>query len=129
MNWEMLLLFAVAALIYQEVSWRDRARRLEADFEKRLSTELAMAHEAGLLERNGPVRAFTFRAEKEEPRGLFGEVTRPLFLAVTMHGDTVKYAAGDFEEIDRIVIPPEIKRAIQAFIVPGSVVAAGPREA
>ena len=109
---EILLLFAIAALIYQEVSWRDRARRLEADYEKRISTEVAMAYESGLGESEDCVRTFTFRAEKPEPSGFFGEVTRHLFIAVTMSGDTVKYAAGDLGEIDRFHIPPEMKRSM-----------------
>ena len=41
---EIALLFAIAALVYQEVSWRDRARRIQADYEKRISTEVAMVY-------------------------------------------------------------------------------------
>jgi hypothetical protein len=115
---EILLLLAIAALIYQEVSWRDKARRIEADYEKRLSTEVAMAYEASLTDDETPVRALTFQAEKQEPRGLFHEVTRHLFIALAMNGGRVKYAAGDLNEIDRFSIPPEIKRALLDFISP-----------
>ena len=31
---EIVLLFAIAALVYQEVSWRDKARRIQDDYEK-----------------------------------------------------------------------------------------------
>jgi hypothetical protein len=115
---EILLLLAIAALIYQEVSWRDKARRIEADYEKRLSTEVAMAYEASLTDDETPVRALTFQAEKHEPRGLFHEVTRHLFIALAMNGGRVKYAAGDLNEIDRFSIPPEIKRALLEFMAP-----------
>jgi hypothetical protein len=115
---EILLLLAIAALIYQEVSWRDKARRIEADYEKRLSTEVAMAYETSLTDDETPVRALTFQAEKQEPRGLFHEVTRHLFIALAMNGGRVKYAAGDLNEIDRFSIPPEIKRALLDFISP-----------
>src|SRR5580658_8226712 len=114
---EILLLFAVAALVYQEVSWRDRARRIQADYEKRISTEVALAYEASLAD-DGPVRALTFQAEKQEPQGWFHEVTRHLFIAIAMHGDNVKYAAGDLHEIERFSIPPEIKRALLQFMAP-----------
>jgi hypothetical protein len=113
---EIAVLFAIAALIYQEISWRDRVRRLESDFEKRISTEVAMAYERCSAGQDGRVRAFTFTAEKEEPAGLFREMTRHLFIAITMHGDAVKYAAGDLTEIDRFHIPPEIKRAVLRFL-------------
>src|ERR1017187_5504034 len=92
---EILLLFAIAALVYQEVSWRDKARRIQTDYEKRISTEVAMAYETSLADDERPVRALTFQAEKQEPRGLFHEVTRHLFIAVTMNGAAVEYAAGD----------------------------------
>ena len=115
---EILLLLSIAALIYQEVSWRDKARRIEADYEKRLSTEVAMAYEASLADNETPVRALTFQAEKHEPRGLFHEVTRHLFIALAMNGGRVKYAAGDLNEIDRFSIPPEIKRALVDFMAP-----------
>jgi hypothetical protein len=115
---EILLLLAIAALIYQEVSWRDKARRIEADYEKRLSTEVAMAYETSLTDDETPVRALTFQAEKHEPRGLFHEVTRHLFIALAMNGGRVKYAAGDLNEIDRFSIPPEIKRALLEFMAP-----------
>jgi hypothetical protein len=115
---EILLLLAIAALIYQEVSWRDKARRIEADYEKRLSTEVAMAYETSLTDDETPVRALTFQAEKQEPRGLFHEVTRHLFIALAMNGERVKYAAGDLTEIDRFSIPPEIKRALLEFMAP-----------
>jgi len=115
---EIGLLFAVAALVYQEVSWRDKARRIEADYEKRISTEVALAYETSLADDERPVRALTFQAEKQEPRGWFHEVTRHLFIAVTMNGDRVKYAAGDLNEIERFSIPPEIKRAIEEFVAP-----------
>ncbi len=118
---EILLLFAIAALVYQEISWRDKARRIEADYEKRLSTEVALAYEASLGDDEVPVRALTFQAEKQEPRGLFHEVTRHLFIAVTMAGDAVRYAAGDLNEIDRFSIPPEIKRALLEFMAPVTV--------
>src|ERR1035441_8568958 len=68
---EILLLFAIAALVYQEVSWRDKARRIQTDYEKRISTEVAMAYETSLADDERPVRALTFKAEKQEPRGLF----------------------------------------------------------
>jgi hypothetical protein len=55
---------------------------------------------------------------KEEPRGLFGEVTRRLFIAITMEGESVKYAAGDLNEIDRFDMPPEIGRAVRGFVAP-----------
>jgi hypothetical protein len=122
---EILLLFAVAALVYQEISWRDRARRLQADYEKRISTEVAMAYEASLADDEKPARALTFQAEKQEPRGLFHEVTRHLFIAVTMNGDAVKYAAGDLNEIDRFSIPPEIKQALLESMAPASEMAVG----
>jgi hypothetical protein len=115
---EILLLLAIAALIYQGVSWRDKARRIEADYEKRLSTEVAMAYETSLTDDETPVRALTFQAEKQEPRGLFHEVTRHLFIALAMNGERVKYAAGDLTEIDRFSIPPEIKRALLEFMAP-----------
>jgi hypothetical protein len=47
---------------------------------------------------------------------LFGEVTRHLFLAVTMDGEAVKYAAGDLGDIDRFHIPPELKWAVLRFL-------------
>jgi hypothetical protein len=122
---EILLLFAVAALVYQEISWRDRARRLQADYEKRISTEVAMAYEASLADDEKPARALTFQAEKQEPRGLFHEVTRHLFIAVMMNGDAVKYAAGDLNEVDRFSIPPEIRRALLEFMAPASEMAVG----
>ncbi|MGO4879281.1 MAG: hypothetical protein ACLP59_00490 [Bryobacteraceae bacterium] len=116
---ELLLLFAIAALVYQEISWRDKARRIQADYEKRISTEVAMAYEASLADDAEPVRALTFQAEKQEPRGWFHEVTRYLFIAVAMSGPEVKYAAGDLNDIERFNIPPEIKRAIVEFMSPG----------
>ncbi|HTQ57027.1 MAG TPA: hypothetical protein VMI94_21310 [Bryobacteraceae bacterium] len=122
---ELLLLVAIAALVYQEISWRDKARRIEADFEKRLSTEVAMAYEASLAEGDGPVRALTFQAEKQEPRGLFHEVTRHLFIALAMDGGRVKYAAGDLNERERFSIPPEIRRALEEFMSPAREVAMG----
>jgi hypothetical protein len=115
---EIALLFAVAALVYQEISWRDKARRIQADYEKRISTEVAMAYETSLADDEMPVRALTFQAEKQEPRGLFHEVTRHLFIAVTMNGDAVKYAAGDLNEIERFDMPPEIGRAVREFVAP-----------
>jgi hypothetical protein len=115
---EIALLFAIAALVYQEISWRDKARRIQADYEKRISTEVAMAYETSLADDEMPVRALTFQAEKQEPRGLFHEVTRHLFIAVTMTGDAVKYAAGDLNEIERFSIPPEIRRALVEFVSP-----------
>ncbi len=124
---EVLLLFTIAALIYQEISWRDKARRMQADYEKRISTEVAMAYENSLADANNdaPVRALTFQAEKHEPRGLFHDVTRHLFIAVTMDGDAVKYAAGDLNEIERFSIPPEIKRALLDFVTPARPMALG----
>lgn len=113
---EVLLLFAIAVLFYQEMAWRDRVRRIEADCERRLAAEVAIAYDHSLAETGEPVRALTFRAEKQEPRGLFHEVTRHLFLAITMQGAAVKYAAGDLNEIDRFAIPPEIKAAILEFL-------------
>jgi hypothetical protein len=122
---EIALLFAIAALVYQEISWRDKARRIQADYEKRISTEVAMAYETSLAGDGEPVRALTFQAEKQEPRGLFHEVTRHLFIAVTMTGDAVKYAAGDLNEIERFSIPPEIRRALVEFVSPGREMAMG----
>ena len=122
---EILLLFAIAALVYQEVSWRDRARRIQADYEKRISTEVAMAYETSLADDEMPVRALTFQAEKQEPRGLFHEVTRYLFIAIAMNGGAVKYAAGDLNEIERFSIPPEIKRALVEFMSPAREMAVG----
>jgi len=122
---EVLLLLAVAALVYQEISWRDKVQRLEADYEKRIATEVAMAYESSLAEDDLPVRALTFQAEKREPRGLFHEVTRRLFIAVAMNGGSVKYAAGDLNEIDRFSIPPEIRRALLDFMSPERALAAG----
>jgi hypothetical protein len=116
---EIALLLAIAALVYQEISWRDRARRMEADYEKRIATEVAMTYERSLAEGEGRIRALTFQAEKEEPRGLFGEVTRHLFIAITMDGEAVKYAAGDLNELDRFDMPPEIGRAVRGFVAPG----------
>src|SRR5580693_7286124 len=122
---EIALLFAMAALVYQEISWRDKARRIQTDYEKRIATEVAMAYETRLAEDDEPVRALTFQAEKQEPRGLFHEVTRHLFIAVTMNGDAVKYAAGDLNEIDRFSIPPEIKQALLESMAPASEMAVG----
>jgi len=122
---EIALLFAIAALVYQEISWRDKARRIQADYERRISTEVAMAYETSLADDGQPVRALTFQAEKQEPRGLFHEVTRHLFIAVTMNGDAVKYAAGDLNEIERFSIPPEIRRALVEFMSPGREMAMG----
>ena len=122
---EIALLFAIAALVYQEVSWRDRARRIQADYEKRISTEVAMAYEASLAGDETPVRALTFQAEKQEPRGLFHEVTRHLFIAIAMNRDAVQYAAGDLNEIERFSIPPEIKRALLDFMTPAREMAVG----
>jgi len=116
---ELLLLFAVAALVYQEISWRDKARRIQADYEKRISTEVAMAYDTRLAGYETPVRALTFQAEKQVPRGLFHEVTRHLFIAIAMAGDAVQYAAGDLDEIERFNIPPEIKRALLGFMTRG----------
>jgi len=113
---ELLLVFAIAALVYQEISWRDKARRITADYEKRISAEVAMAYEAGLSDDETPVRALTFRAEKQEPRGLFHEVTRHLFISIAMHREGVRYAAGDLNEIERFDIPPEIRRALVEFM-------------
>jgi hypothetical protein len=124
---EIMLLVAVAALVYQEISWRDKARRIESDYERRLSTEVAMAYEASLGEDEMPVRALTFQAEKREPHGLFHEVTRHLFIALTMMGDSVQYAAGDLNEIERFAIPPEIKRALVEFMAPAREMAVGAR--
>jgi hypothetical protein len=115
---EIALLLAIAVLVYQEFSWRDRVRRMEADYEKRIATEVAMAYERSLADGEGRIRALTFQAEKEEPRGLFGEVTRRLFIAITMEGESVKYAAGDLNEIDRFDMPPEIGRAVRGFVAP-----------
>jgi hypothetical protein len=115
---EIALLLAIAALVYQEISWRDRTRRMEADYEKRIATEVAMAYERSLAEGEGRIRALTFQAEKDEPRGLFGEATRRLFIAITMDGEAVKYAAGDLNEIDRFDMPPEIGRAVRGFVAP-----------
>jgi len=115
---EIALLLAIAALVYQEFSWRDRVRRMETDYEKRMATEVAMAYERSLAENEGQLKALTFQAEKTEPRGLFGEVTRRLFLAITMDGEQVKYAAGDLTEIDRFDMPPEIGRAVRRFVAP-----------
>jgi len=56
---------------------------------------------------------------------LFREVTRCLFIALTMAGDEVKHAAGDLNEIDRFSIPPEIKRALEEFRAPARGVAIG----
>lgn len=78
-----------------------------------------MAYEASLADDAEPVRALTFQAEKQEPRGWFHEVTRYLFIAVAMSGPEVKYAAGDLNDIERFNIPPEIKRAIVEFMSPG----------
>jgi len=121
---EIALLFAVAALVYQEISWRDKARRIQADYEKRISTEVALAYETNLTNDDGPVRALTFQAEKQEPQGWFHEVTRHLFIAIAMHGDNVKYAAGDLNEIERFSIPPEIKLALLNFVAPARNLAA-----
>src|ERR1017187_89342 len=115
---EILLLFAIAALVYQEVSWRDKARRIQTDYEKRISTEVAMAYETSLADDERPVRALTFQAEKQEPRGLFHEVTRPPFNVGTLNGAAVEDAAGDLNEICRSSIPPEIRRAVLEFVTP-----------
>jgi hypothetical protein len=118
---EIMLLFAMAALVYQEISWRDKARRIETDYEKRLSTEVAMAYEASRADADEPVRALTFQAEKQESHGLFHEVTRHLFLALAMEGGRVRYAAGDLNEVERFNIPPEIRRALEEFLAPADV--------
>jgi len=118
---EIMLLCAMAALVYQEISWRDKARRIETDYEKRLSTEVAMAYEASRADGDEPVRALTFQAEKQEPRGLFHEVTRHLFIALAMEGGRVRYAAGDLNEMERFSIPPEIRRALDEFLAPARV--------
>ena len=115
---EFALFAAIAALVYQEIAWRDKARRIEADYEKRLSAEVALAYETTLAQDELPVRALTFRAEKHEPHGLFHEATRHLFIALAMAGDTVRYAAGDLNELERFSIPPAIKRAILEFMAP-----------
>jgi len=112
---EIALIAAIAALIYQEIAWRDRVRRIETDYEKRLSTEIALAY-TNAAEEEGRVRAFTFHAEKEEPSGLFRQVTRHLFLAIAMDGDTVRHAAGDLHEVDRFQMPPKIRSAVDAFL-------------
>jgi hypothetical protein len=122
---EIALLFAIAALVYQEISWTDKARRIQADYEKRISTEVAMAYETSLAGEETPVRALTFQAEKQEPRGLFHEVTRHLFIAIAMNRDAVQYAAGDLNEIERFNIPPEIKRALLEFMTPAREMAVG----
>jgi hypothetical protein len=122
---EIALLFAIAALVYQEIFWRDKARRIQTDYEKRISTEVAMAYETSLAGDDEPVRALTFQTEKQEPRGLFHEVTRHLFIAIAMNGDAVKYAAGDLNEIERFSIPPEIKRALLQFVAPAREMAVG----
>jgi hypothetical protein len=122
---EIALLFAIAALLYQEISWRDKARRIQADYEKRISTEVAMAYETSLAEGGAPLRALTFQAEKQEPRGLFHEVTRHLFIAIAIDGDRVKYAAGDLHEMERFSIPPEIRRALSEFVSPAREMAVG----
>jgi len=57
---EILLLLAIAALVYQEIAWRDKARRIETDYEKRLSTEVAMAYEASLADEETPLRRAHF---------------------------------------------------------------------
>ena len=56
---------------------------------------------------------------------MFHEVTRHLFIAITMAGDSVKYAAGDLNEMDRFSIPPEIRRALVEFVSPVREVAMG----
>lgn len=120
---EIALLFAVAALVYQEIAWRDKARRLEADYEQRLATELALAFERATSDDTGRVRSFTFHSEKEEPRGLFRDVVRRLFIAVTMNGDTVRHAAGDLADIDHFQIPPRIRKALLEYVEPAARVA------
>ena len=113
---EIALIAAIAALVYQEIAWRDRARRIETDYEKRLSAEIALAYSTAAEDDEGRIRALTFHAEKEEPRGFFREVTRHLFLAITMDGDTVRHAAGDLTEIDRFQMPPQIRKAVDEFL-------------
>jgi len=89
---------------------------------------VALAYEMALPDENGRFRSFTFHAEKEEPRGLFRDVVRQLFIAVTMDGDAVKHAAGDLADIDRFQIPPRIRRALVEFMEPeGVAVRAGGR--
>ena len=56
---------------------------------------------------------------------MFHEVTRHLFIAITMAGDSVKYAAGDLNEMDRFSIPPEIRRALMEFMAPAREMAMG----
>lgn len=121
---EIGLFVAVAALVYQELSWRDKARRIQADYEKRISTEVALAYEASLSGEEA-WRALTFQAEKQEPHGWFHEVTRHLFISVAMAGDQVRYAAGDLNELERFSIPPEIRRALADYLAPAREVALG----
>jgi hypothetical protein len=52
-------------------------------------------------------------------------VTRHLFIAIAINGDSVKYAAGDLNEIERFSIPPEIKRALVEFMAPAREMAVG----
>ena len=66
---EILLLFAIAALVYQEVSWRDKARRIQTDYEKRISTEVAMAYETSLADDERAVRALTFQGRSRSRGG------------------------------------------------------------
>ena len=84
-----------------------------------------MAYETSMAGEETPVRALTFQAEKQEPRGLFHEVTRHLFIAIAMNRDAVQYAAGDLNEIERFSIPPEIKRALLEFMTPAREMAVG----
>ena len=89
---------------------------------------VALAYEMALPDGDGRFRSFTFHAEKEEPHGLFRDVVRQLFIAVTMDGDAVKHAAGDLADIDRFQIPPRIRRALVEFMEPeGVAVRAGGR--
>ena len=122
---EIALLGAFAVLIYQEIWWRDRLRRVEADHQKRVSEERVLAFAASAEEDEGPIRSFTFHAQKLEASGLFREVTRPLFIDLTMAGENILHAAGDLAEIDRFDLPPGMKRALLEYVAPEAQAAAG----
>jgi hypothetical protein len=121
---EIAFLVAIAALAYQEIWWRDRARRMESGYHRRLCAERAIAYSAGADAEDGPVRAFTFYAEKLEPSGLFREVARPLFIVVTLSGNTVLHAAGDLAEMSRFDMPPAIRKSLTDYVAPQARVSA-----
>ena len=123
---ELGLLFAIAALVYQEVSWRDKARRIQADYEKRISTEVAMAYETSLAgDETARARPYVPSREAGAARAVPRGDSPPVHRRSPWPATAVKYAAGDLNEIERFSIPPEIKRALLEFVSPARQMAIG----